>query len=123
MPERTPEEEKVLATPLKSSTKEPTRLPTDEEMMLFSVNDPDIEEHRNQIRQMRRSARWEFIAAAAAEVEWSTQVLNTDNDQQQLENRRNAQAAQQRKENMRRRYGFLDELLSGMPKVPSEKSR
>ena len=89
--------------------------PTDDELLTFSLNDPDLEQHREYLRQVRRQARQDFIGAHVAEIEWSTPAVSSDNASLTQEATNNAAAARQRKENVRARYAELDRILAGVP--------
>jgi hypothetical protein len=94
-------------------------LPADNELLSFTLNDPDLEQHRDFLRSARRQARQDFIGAHVAELEWSTPSVDSEHAGLTQEAANAAAAARQRKENVRRRYAELDRILAGVP-VPKK---
>jgi hypothetical protein len=93
---------------------------TDDALLKFSLDDPELEQHRNFLLNARRQARHDFIGAHVTMMEWQTAAVDPENPALNAEGGGQAGAAAQRKENCRTRYAELDRILSGVPKKAAE---
>lgn len=94
---------------------------SDNELLKFTLNDPDLEKHRDYLRNARAQARNDFIGAHVTLLEWMTEALSEDTAAMNQEAKGNAAAAAQRKENCRSRYAELDRLVKALPAAVKEK--
>lgn len=94
---------------------------SDEKLLGFTLNDPDIEDYRNFVRNERRGARQQFMAAHALVTEWETESLDAANDALSAERKARLAAAQQNKENLRAKFAEWDRIYQSFPE-PAKKS-
>lgn len=95
---------------------------SDDHLLHFTVDDPDLEKHRDYLRNARVQARNDFIGAHVTMLEWQTEALTEDTAALNQEAKGNAAAAAQRKENCRTRFAELDRLVKALPAQPKAKS-
>jgi len=95
---------------------------SDDNLLRFTVDDPDLEKHRDYLRNARAQARNDFIGAHVTMLEWQTEPLTEDTAALNQEAKASGAAAAQRKENCRTRYAELDRLVKALPAQPKARS-
>lgn len=94
-------------------------LPTDEEILRFSVSDPDLTQARNFMRDKKREARMNFAYAASEVAAYEAEPVDPAVDAMQKDQ---LIAAKQRKENWRAQYSYWNERVGSLPADEKEKA-